>query len=452
MIRIRIPVLAAVLAVLLVFSVWAGGRPEAPTVTPTAETEEFDWRRFEGDQITFLANNNPIGQLLQQYASEFTALTGIRVEVSLYAEQQYRQRLETTFQARSDEVDVFMSLVSREGSLYDQAGWYADLQPFVNNAGVTSPDYDFGDFGQGVIDAGTLRGRLTGIPVNIEGPVLYYRADVLEECGIAVPETLDELRQAVEQVQACRPDMIPFASRGLAPAVPYTFSNFLHNMGGQYVDAQNRSSLSSDASVRAIELYAELLRDFGPAGVINYSFPQLTAVNSNGQAVMTFQSSNEFGKIMEVAERANDTRIKVLPAGPAGSVPVVIGWQLSMSPNSRKQEQAWYFLQWATSRDMQVKLGLDGLAPPRTSVWESREFTEWLAEQEVRGEWAEALSILSETGSSVLAPQIILQPESRQIIGEAVGSVILGEATAAQAAARADQLINDLIQRSERLQ
>ncbi|TVR03189.1 MAG: extracellular solute-binding protein [Spirochaetaceae bacterium] len=452
MTRIRIRVLVTVLVLLLAHSVFAGGRPEGPTATPTAATEEFSWRRFEGDRIHFLANNNPIGQLLQRYAPEFTALTGINVEVSLYAEQQYRQRLETTFQARSDEVDVFMSLVSREGSLYDQAGWYADLKPFVDNPAVTSPDYDFADFGQGVIDAGTLRDRLTGIPVNIEGPVLYYRADVLEACGIPVPGTLAELRQAAERVKTCRPDMIPFASRGLAPAVPYTFSNFLHNMGGQYVDAQGRSSLSSDASVRAIELYAELLRDFGPPGVINYSFPQLTAVNSNGQAVMTFQSSNEFGKIMEVAERANDTRIKVLPAGPAGSVPVVIGWQLSMSPNSRKQEQAWYFLQWATSRAMQVKLGLDGLAPPRTSVWESQEFTAWLDEVAVRREWAEALSILSETGSSVLAPQIILQPESRQIIGEAVGSVILGEATARQAAARADQLINDLIQRSERLQ
>lgn len=450
--RNRIIGLVIVLTTIMVFSVWAGGRPEGPTAAPTAETEEFNWRRFEGDQINFLANNNPIGQLLQQYAPEFTALTGIRVEVNLYAEQQYRQRLETTFQARSDEVDIFMSLISREGQLYDQAGWYHDLSPFVGNRAITSPDYDFADFGQGVIDAGTLGGRLTGIPVNIEGPVLYYRADVLQACGIAPPTTLAQLRDAAARVSECRPDMIPFASRGLAPALPYTFSNFLHNLGGSYLNAQGRSNLSSNEGVQAIEFYAELLREFGPPGVINYSFPQLTAVNSNGQAVMTFQSSNEFSKIMEVAERANDTRIMVLPAGPAGSVPVVIGWQLSMSPNSRKQEQAWYFLQWATSRDMQVKLGLDGLAPPRTSVWESREFTAWLAEKPVRREWADSLSVLSETGSSVLAPQIILQPETRQVIGEAVGSVILGEATARQAAQRADQLINEIIVRSERLQ
>jgi multiple sugar transport system substrate-binding protein len=245
--------------------------------------------------------------------------------------------------------------------------------------------------------------------------------------------------------------MIPFASRGLAPALPYTFSNFLHNMGAEYTDAKGRSNLSSPEALKAIELYAKLLKDYGPPGVINYSFPQLTAVNSNGQAVMTFQSSNEFSKIMAVTERTKDTSVMVLPAGPGGSVPVVIGWQLSISPNSKKQKQAWYFLQWATSREMQVRLGLDGLAAPRTSVWQSKEFSSWLAEVPVRKQWSDALSKLSETGSSVLAPQIILQPETRQIIGEAVGSVILGQATAAQAAAKADGLINDLIDRSAKM-
>ena len=245
--------------------------------------------------------------------------------------------------------------------------------------------------------------------------------------------------------------MIPFASRGLAPAVPYTFSNFLHNFGGEYVNSAGRSNLSSPEGLRAIEYYAKLLKEYGPPGVINYSFPQLTAVNSNGQCAMTFESSNEFTKVVAVPERYQDTQISVLPAGPGGSVPVVIGWQLSESPLSKKQKQAWYFIQWATSKDMQVKLGLEGLAPPRTSVWETKEFQGWLNQYPLRKQWADALAKLSQTGSSILAPQIILQPETRQIIGDAVGSVILGQATAAQAAEKADKLINELIDKSSKM-
>lgn len=424
---------------------------EQEPVPAMQEVDEFSWTRFDGDTIHFLANNNPVGQLLKQYSVEFTEKTGIKVEFSLFSEQQFRQRLQTVMQARSSEVDIFMSLVSREGQLYDAAGWYLDLYPLLNDPLVTSPDYNADEFGEGVLNASVLDGKLTGVPNNIEGPVLYYRADILSELGIKEPKTLDELRAAVAKVKSAKPDMIPFASRGLAPALPYTFSNFLHNFGGTYVNAAGKSNLSSPEGIKAINFYAELLRDFGPPGVINYSYPQLTAVNTNGQTVFNFQSSNEFAKVMETPERLDDTNIIALPAGPSGSVPVVIGWQLSISPHSTKQQQAWYFLQWATDRAMQSRLALDGLAPPRTTVMESEEFGAWLDEEQVRRQWADALNELSSKGSSVLAPQIILQPETREIIGRAVGKVILNEATAEEAAAAADKEINVLIERSKNM-
>lgn len=438
--------------VLSAFVVWAGGQEEASGAAEPAEEEEmegFDWRRYEGDEIHFLANNNPVGQLIDKYADEFTELTGIEVTVSLFSEQQYRQRRQTVFQAGSDEIDVYMTLVSRQGMLFERAGWYEPLMPFVNNANITSPDYDFGDFGDGVIDSKTVNGILTGIPVNIEGPLLYYRTDIFEECGLEQPSSLEGLEDMAAELAECRPDMIPWASRGLAPALPYTFSNFLHNFGGEYQDADGMSNLSSPEGIAAIELYARLMREYGPDGGINYSFPQLTAVNTNGQAAMVFESSNEFGKVMETEARLDDTDVMVLPPGPEGSTPVVIGWSLAMSPFSAKQNQAWYFIQWATSREMQVQLALDGLAPPRDSVWESQEFQDWLVEADVRQQWADGLSGLAADGSSVLAPQIVLQPEAREIIGDAVGSVILGEATAEEAAESADEQINRLIEREQ---
>lgn len=442
----RLILILMLISVVLLSPIFAAGAKEEAA---KAEVTEFDWKRFDGDRIHFLANNNPVGQLLQKYAAEFTSLTGIRVEVSLFSEQQFRQRLQTVMQARSSEIDVYMSLFSREGQLYDAAGWYLDLFPLLNDPLSTSPDYRVEEFGQGVFNAGVLDGKLTGIPNNIEGPVLYYRADILKELGIAVPKTLDELKAAVIKVHAAKPNMIAFASRGLAAAAPYTFSNFLNNLGGSYVDNNGNSNLSSRENIEAIKLYTDLLRDYGPPGVINYSFPQLTAVNTNGQSVFTFQSSNEFSNVMENPARQTDTNIIALPAGPAGSIPAVIGWQLSVSPHSTKQKQAWYFLQWATSREMQTKLAFEGLAPPRSSVMESKEFGAWLDELAVRRQWANALNELSSKGSSVLAPQIILQPETREVIGNALGKVILGEATAEKAAADADVEINKLIERSK---
>lgn len=421
------------------------------SLAPLWAADTFDWKKYSGSEIHFLANNNPVGQLIEKYSAEFTRQTGIKVTVSLFAEQQFRQRLQTIMQARSDEVDVYMSLFSREGQLYDAAGWYQDLNPFLKNKAMTSPDYDFSDFGSGIANASVIGGRLTGVPNNMEGPILFYRTDILKELGLKPPKSLEELVAAIKVVKQKKPGMVPFASRGLAAAVPYTFSNWVHNYGGEFTDKAGKSALSSPAVLKALEEYATLLKDFGPPGVINYSFPQLTALQQNGQVVFTFQSGNEFANVMSVKQRTADTEVMPLPPGPGGSVPTVIGWQLSMSPHSRKQAQAWYFLQWATSKEMQIKFGVEGLASPRASVWKSAELASWLKEYPVRQQWADTLKIQSATGSSILAPQIILQPETRQIIGEAVGKVILGTANPAQAARDADKLIDALIEKSSKM-
>ena len=42
--------------------------------------------------------------------------------------------------AKSDEVDLFMSLPSREGQQFAKAGWYADLNASIK--GAVAADYD----------------------------------------------------------------------------------------------------------------------------------------------------------------------------------------------------------------------------------------------------------------------------------------------------------------------
>ena len=92
-----------------------------------AHAADFDWMKFKGKTVTFLANNNPVSQALLTYKADFEKLTGMTLKVDGYQEQQMRQRLVTVMNANSDEVDVFMTLPSREGEQFAAAGWYADL-------------------------------------------------------------------------------------------------------------------------------------------------------------------------------------------------------------------------------------------------------------------------------------------------------------------------------------
>ena len=406
-----------------------------------ARAADFDWTKYKGTTISFLANNNAVGNAIAANKAEFEKLTGMTLKVDTYQEQQMRQRLVTVLDSRSDELDVFMTLVSREGLQFAKAGWYADLSQFKAD---TAPDYDMQGISPALIKAATIDGKLTSIPANIEGPVIYYRKDIFAKCGLSYPATLDALPDTAKKLKACDPAITPFVSRGLKDAVAYTFSNVLHNEGGQYMK-DGKSDLCSKPDLAALELYAGLLKDYGPPGVVNYTFNQISALYRTGRAAMAFESQNEFQPVMQGGARLKDTGIKVLPPGPGGSVPTAIGWGLSVSPFSQHKDAAWYFVQWATSPAMQAKFELAGVAAPRAAVDEQPDVKQWLAAEPVRGEWQAAVQAIAKDGSSEVGYPIVANPASRSLIGQPVDDVLLGAQTPAAACASADRGLDALI-------
>jgi multiple sugar transport system substrate-binding protein len=402
----------------------------------------FDWKKHQGKTVTFLANNNPVANAIIKYKADFEKQTGMTLKVDSYQEQQMRQRLVTVMNSRSDEVDLFMSLPSREGLQFAKAGWYADLNDLVKNA--SAKDYDFADLSPAMVKDASYNNQLLGIPLNIEGPVVYYRKDLFQKCGVAFPKTLAELESVAAKLKTCEPGVTPFVSRGLKPALPFTYSVFLHNMGGQYLKG-GKSQLCSKEGQASLDLYAKLLKDYGPPGVVNYSFYQISGLYKEGKAAMAFESSNELRTVMDGGARLKDTGIAVLPAGPGGSHPTVIGWTMSVSNFSKNKEAAWYFLQWATGKAMQEKLALDGIAPPRASVANDPDYKKWADEQPVRKEWVAAVNELGKTGTSEVGYPIVANPASREFVGQAVNELLLGQKPVAQACADADKQLDALI-------
>ena len=50
----------------------------------TATAEDFNWKQFDGQTITFLAPNHPWPTALKEYLPEFTAKTGIKLKFDTY--------------------------------------------------------------------------------------------------------------------------------------------------------------------------------------------------------------------------------------------------------------------------------------------------------------------------------------------------------------------------------
>jgi multiple sugar transport system substrate-binding protein len=161
-----------------------------------------------------------------------------------------------------------------------------------------------------------------------------------------------------------------------------------------------------------------------------------------GQAriAMTYESSNEFSNIMRFPNRANDLGVKPFPPGRATGInkPVVIGWGVSISPNSKKQEAAWMFLQWATSPEIEARLVQAGVAPPRTSVFNGTAFKAWTAEVPIRQACADSLVTIARIGTSVYQSPTDRAPEARDLIGGAIQQIVLGQASVKDAACATD--------------
>jgi multiple sugar transport system substrate-binding protein len=386
-------------------------------------------------------NNHPWSQAMREMAKDFTAKTGITVRIDLFNEEQFRARLTTVMQARSKDLDGFMTLTIREGAVFEKAGWYADLKPLIDDKKLTAADYAYEDFGAALRNANTFGGKVVAVPINLEGPLFYWRKDLFAKCKVDEPMAVEDLPAAAAKLKACDASQGIWAARGLRGAIPYSMAGFVYNTGGDFITPDGKPGLCQDKTLVGLNLYASMIKDYGVPGAANHTFTQVIELLGQGRIAMTYESSNEFANIMKFPGRDKDLGVKALPKGKTTGIskPVSIGWGVAISPHSERKEAAWLFWQWATSRDTQAKLVEKGVAPPRSSVFNGPAFQSWTSELPIRKAWAEALVEIGKTGTGFYQTKTDRIPESRELIGRAVQEVFLGQRPAKEAACAADQ-------------
>ena len=141
-------------------------------VAGPAQAQTFNWRAQDGQTINLMFNNHPWSQAMRDMVADFTAKTGIKTRMEIFNEEQFRARLTTLMQGRSADMDVFMSLTSREGPVWNRAGWYADLAPMMADKGQTMPDFNYEDFSASIRKRQHLRLPGSGAPDQPGGPAL----------------------------------------------------------------------------------------------------------------------------------------------------------------------------------------------------------------------------------------------------------------------------------------
>ena len=221
-------------------------------------------------------------------------------------------------------------------------------------------------------------GSLYALPQQQSFPMLFYRKDILNEVGIGIPETWDDVYNMIAALQERNLQFgggqAPGRALGQGQSIDLSgggfelFNAFLLQLGGSYYSPDaRRTELDSAIALEAVKKWTSLYTNYGlpqyydfynrfrtgemPVGIANYTMYNMLSV-----AAPEIKGLWDFAPLPgTVDEKGNIIRT----IGGAGTSNVIL-------KSSKNIDKAWEFLKWWTSKETQVRYGreLEALMGP----------------------------------------------------------------------------------------
>lgn len=405
----RIPMkrLAALVATIAVVSAACAGQggTTAPSSSPAQSTAAspsaggsaaaFDWKKYSGTTITFLANEHPWTDGMNKVLSDFEQETGITVNVQPFSEDLYFDKMEQTLRASPSAADVYFLPMDSTGFSQFSANLIEPLTSYLNDPSMTSPDYDLSDFPAGFLTGGTYppgdtSAQLYGIPISFETYILFYNKDLVSQ----LPATFADLITSADQITKDKGSQGISGSvmRGIrSDTIMDTLSGVVYNEWGSkdapapyglWFDGDWSKPRLTDPSVcQGLADYAGMLAA-GPANKYAIDWPDANTLFSQGKAAY-FIDASLFGPSYEdpsQSQVAGKVGYAVLPPATAGGTSYSGAWLwgLGIPANAQHKEAAWYFIQWMTNKANTAKIGTSTGGAPRNSAYSDPTYTDSL--------------------------------------------------------------------------
>src|SRR5260370_33166384 len=239
---------------------------------------EPQWKKYAGTTIEANLIKGPRGELLQKYASEFTDLTGIKVESEVIPEQQQRQKAVIELTSGKPSFDVIHVSYHVQKRQFEKAGWLADITPFMKDPSLTAPDLVESDFSAaGLSYAKNDKGQMLSLPWSVDYFILYYNKEIFEKKGVSVPKTLDEMNALAEKLTDEKAGFYGYVGRGLKNANMTLWTNYFLNYGGEFLDAKGNILTDGPEAIEATKSYDRGMIKSGPPGSAAFNWVETLA-------------------------------------------------------------------------------------------------------------------------------------------------------------------------------
>ena len=406
-------------------------------------------KKEDADRVTFAVGGMPAElDFWQELVDEFQEETGIEVELLRGPSETNlrRQGLVTSLKAGSRDPDVFLMDVAWL-SQFAASGW---LEALDDGQGKNDQLDTEAFFGKVVELADIYEGRLVGLPVYVDGGLLYYRKDLLVKYGYAKPPgSWDELVRYCLVIQRGERETNPKFYGFVWQGAQYEglICNWLEYVGsnnGGIVLADKKITLNTPANVEATRLMYDLIHTFTVSPPSTYTEMKEEEVRSyfqQGNALFERNWPYAWG-LHEREESGVKGKVGIagLPSFNGGpSVSTLGGWHIGISKHSDAKSKSMEFVKFVLSFETQKRLALElGWNPGRKDVYTDEEVIAHLPHFEyLRG-------IFDDLRPRPNVPYYTLISD---VLQRHINSVLAGKTEAAQALAKAEAEAEVIIDR-----
>ncbi|NDJ77886.1 MAG: extracellular solute-binding protein [Chloroflexi bacterium] len=340
-------------------------------------------RQVDGVRVLVLAN--PYGVMLEHVIEQFTAQTGIAVNLEILSGVELLDRVFNPDAVDAAGADVFTVDQPWLGEFVENDR-LLPLDDFVRADGDVALD----DFIPQVLHSlCTYRGQLWTLPIDTYCEGVMYRTDLFEALGLAAPPadpdgardwTWTRYLDTVQQLHGVELGDTSFfgtvvcgAHRGGTRAVLDMYAPFAMLHGARWFASfpdtlpwNFNPTTTSDANLTALQRYLDLF-NYAPPESLDYSHLDAGIRFGAGDVGMFYWYSVFFAMLKDRSYFTGEPSV-VRDVYDVGLMPVleegdsqpntVVGLAFGISPDSLRQDEAWQFIKWATGFEGQKAMGM----------------------------------------------------------------------------------------------
>lgn len=396
----------------------------------------------QAETLTIATVNNADMIIMQRLSPKWEQATGNKLNWVVLEENVLRQRATTDIATQGGQFDI-LTIGSYETPIWGKQGWLVPLDDL-------GEDYDYADLIESVKRGLSHDGKLYAVPFYAESSFTFYRKDLFDQAGLAMPEqpTYTQIKELAAKLTDKSKEQYGVCLRGKPGwGENMAFINpMVNSFGGRWFDMEWKPQLTTQPWQDAITYYVETLNAYGPPGATANGHNENRALFATGHCAIWVDATSAAGYIYnpkesQVADKTAFAQapVEVTPNGSSW----LWAWSLAVPASSKKAETAKSFLKWATSKDYVKLVGeTEGwvAAPPgtRKSTYANPEYQKAAPFAQIVFEAIQKADPTKPTKDPVpyIGIQYVGIPEFQGLgtqVGQQIAAALAGQVTVAQA-------------------